>query len=379
MLNLMTIIGARPQFIKAAAISNLVKYEYNSKIKETIVHTGQHYDTNMSDVFFNDLELPKPKYNLDISGGSHGVMTSRMLEAIEAVLIKDKPDCVLVYGDTNSTLAGALAAVKLQIPIAHVEAGLRSFNMNMPEEINRVLVDRISNLLFCPTDTAFNNLNNEGIKNSVSIVGDVMYDIALLYAEKAKKKSMILSQLSLEPQNFILVTCHRAENTDNPNRLEEILRGIFDVSKILPIVFPLHPRTKKQIENFGLGHFFKKITTIEPLPFLDMIALEQTAKIIITDSGGVQKESFFYKVPCITIRDETEWIETVQSGWNTLVGANAHRIKESVDKILNNKSSKDYFHFYGDGKAAEKILNIISNYSNGESIKPPILSLMREE
>jgi UDP-GlcNAc3NAcA epimerase len=320
----------------------------------------------MSDVFFNDLELPKPKYNLDISGGSHGVMTSRMLEAIEAVLIKDKPDCVLVYGDTNSTLAGALAAVKLQIPIAHVEAGLRSFNMNMPEEINRVLVDRISNLLFCPTDTAFNNLNNEGIKNSVSIVGDVMYDIALLYAEKAKKKSMILSQLSLEPQNFILVTCHRAENTDNPNRLEEILRGIFDVSKILPIVFPLHPRTKKQIENFGLGHFFKKITTIEPLPFLDMIALEQTAKIIITDSGGVQKESFFYKVPCITIRDETEWIETVQSGWNTLVGANSRRITESVDKILNNKSSKDYFHFYGDGKAAEKILKIISNYSNGK-------------
>lgn len=359
MTKIVTIVGARPQFIKAAAVSRAIQQSKSENVSEIIVHTGQHYDENMSGVFFSELGIPRPTYNLEIAGGSHGSMTGRMLQAIEDVYLREKPDWVLIYGDTNSTLAGALAAAKLHIPIAHVEAGLRSFNMRMPEEINRILSDRVSSLLFCPTEVAVNNLAHEGITQGVSNVGDVMYDVALYYQDLARKQGTILQRLKL-PQEFALATCHRAENTDDPERLRGIMVALSEISHRLPVVLPLHPRTRKLVGEYGLGKYLENLIAVEPLPFLDMIALEQAARLILTDSGGVQKEAFFYGVPCITMRDETEWVETVGLGRNTLVGASTSSIVSAATRALSSDpvTNEDQGPF-GDGDSAEKIVNAI--------------------
>ncbi len=356
---IVTIIGARPQFIKAAAVSRALREEYASDLDEVLVHTGQHYDENMSSVFFEELEILEPSYNLGISGGDHGEMTGRMLEAIEKVLLEEKPDWVLVYGDTNSTLAGALAAAKLHIPIAHVEAGLRSFNMKMPEEINRILTDRVSSLLFCPTEVAVANLTGEGILDGVLNVGDVMYDVALFYGEKSATASSIQSRLDLDRSRYALATCHRAENTDDPVRLENIVSALAKIAEQMPVVFPLHPRTKKLIKANNLEHFLDPLKVLEPLSFLDMVALERDAGVVLTDSGGVQKEAFFYDIPCITMRDETEWVETVEAGWNTLAGASKTAIVEAADAALAGSARSKKIMPYGDGRAAQAILKQI--------------------
>jgi UDP-GlcNAc3NAcA epimerase len=363
-LKITTVVGARPQFIKAAAVSREIATHYKGQIEEKIIHTGQHFDTNMSKVFFDDLEIPQPDYHFAISGGHHGVMTGKMLEAIEGVLLRDRPDCLLIYGDTNSTLAGALAASKLHIPVAHVEAGLRSLNMRMPEEVNRILSDRISSFLFCPTMAAVENLSAEGINDGVFQVGDVMYDIALFYKERAQKSSHILGTLGLKNKGFALATCHRAENTDHPQNLENILTAFSQIAKNIPLVLPLHPRTKKTIAENRLEELLQSIIITEPLPFLDMIALEQSAKIILTDSGGVQKEAFFYKTPCITLRDQTEWVETVALGWNRLVGADPQAILEGASNAIDEIPTL-YENLYGDGKASQKICDYLlkSTYS----------------
>ncbi|MEO8542825.1 MAG: UDP-N-acetylglucosamine 2-epimerase (non-hydrolyzing) [Burkholderiaceae bacterium] len=355
-MKLVTVVGARPQFIKAAVVSRAIRDQYAGVIEEVLVHTGQHYDENMSRVFFDELDIPKPAYNLEISGGQHGAMTGRMLEAVENVLLKEKPDWLLVYGDTNSTLAGALAAAKLHIPVAHVEAGLRSFNMRMPEEINRILTDRVSSLLFCPTDAAVKNLAAEGICEGVSNVGDVMYDAALFYGERARLQSTILQSLRLNGEAFALATCHRAENTDDPVRLASVLAALVAVSKQLPVVLPLHPRTRKLIGEFGLDHQLGHLRVTDPLPYLDMIAVEQAARLVLTDSGGVQKEAYFYGVPCITLRQETEWVETVDSGWNQLVGTCEDSIVEAVAEIMQGQRATADLSVYGTGRAAHDIL-----------------------
>ncbi len=355
-VKIITVVGARPQFIKAAAVSRVISSDFSGFIQEKIIHTGQHFDENMSKVFFDELSIPKPHYHFDISGGGHGSMTGKMLEAIENVLLQEKPDWLLVYGDTNSTLAGALAAAKLHIPVAHVEAGLRSFNMRMPEEINRILADRVATQLFCPTQTAVNNLAAEGIVQEVYNVGDVMYDVALYYKKRARNESKVFQRLPIKSKSYILATCHRAENTDDKNNLQQILTGLFFASKKMPVVFPLHPRTKKLIESFGLKDFLGNLIVVEPLPFLDMVALEQDAHLILTDSGGVQKEAFFYNVPCITMRNETEWVETVDLGWNYLVGANADLIIGAVDLHEQRPPMRTSSMPYGNGDASNSIL-----------------------
>jgi UDP-GlcNAc3NAcA epimerase len=357
-MKIVTVVGARPQFIKAAAVSRVIRAQHAGKMDEVLVHTGQHYDDNMSQVFFDELDIPRPRYNLEISGGNHGTMTGRMLEAIEGVLLQEKPDWVLIYGDTNSTLAGALATAKLHIPVAHVEAGLRSFNMRMPEEINRILADRVSTLLFCPTETAVNNLAQEGMTSGVSLVGDVMYDVALFYREQARQKSRWLSQLNLQAGSYALATCHRAENTDNLDRLSGIMSALGTIAEQIPVVLPLHPRTRKLLADHGLIGVLGKVIVTEPLPFLDMVALEQAAKVILTDSGGVQKEAFFYGVPCITMRDETEWVETVSLGWNVLSGASSEAILAAATHPA--RPNKTDARPYGDGHASERIVSMLN-------------------
>ncbi len=295
MIKVVTIVGARPQFIKASAVSRVIRDLHGGSVEEFIVHTGQHYDENMSKVFFDELDIPAPFLNLGIGGGGHGAMTGRMLISIEEVLLSVKPDWVLIYGDTNSTLAGALAASKLNIPVAHVEAGLRSFNMRMPEEINRILSDRVSTLLFCPTDAAVKNLFREGLTTGVTNVGDVMYDVALYYKARAQSQSTIQKRLGLQ-NDFALVTCHRAENTDDPNRLRSIMIALSEIAERIPVVFPVHPRTRKLVNDYGLAMYLDRLIICDPLPFLDMIALEQESRMILTDSGGVQKEAFFYGI-----------------------------------------------------------------------------------
>ncbi|MCY6353883.1 non-hydrolyzing UDP-N-acetylglucosamine 2-epimerase [Clostridium sp. ZS2-4] len=352
-MKIVTIIGARPQFIKAAAVSKKIR----EKNQEIIVHTGQHYDDNMSKIFFEELDIPFPDYNLSVGSGNHGAQTGRMLEKIEEILLKEKPDCVLVYGDTNSTIAGALAASKLLIPVAHVEAGLRSFNMAMPEEQNRILTDHISKYLFTPTETAVKNLNNEGVGKNVFNVGDVMFDAILHFTKVAEQKSSILEKLGLEKKGYILATIHRAENTNDINRLKNIVEALNESGE--NIVLPLHPRTKKYIEEYNLS-FSNNIRIIEPVGYLDMVMLEANSKKIVSDSGGVQKEAFFLDVPCVTLRDETEWIETVENGWNIIVGADKGKIKKAVLEFEPNKTKINSF---GDGKAAEKIIEIIEKYA----------------
>jgi UDP-GlcNAc3NAcA epimerase len=361
-MKIVTIVGARPQFIKAAAISRAIRSQYSDQVTEVVVHTGQHHDENMSKVFFDELEIPPPSYNLGISGGRHGEMTGRMLASIETSLIEEKPSWVIVYGDTNSTLAGAIAAAKLHIPVAHVEAGLRSYNMRMPEEINRIVTDRLSSLLLCPTETAVNNLTAERITTNVVNVGDVMYDIALRYRERAQMHSNALRRMNLTAGHFLLATCHRAENTDSPHCLRHIMLALVELSKDLPVVFPLHPRTRNRLVEFGLIGLLEPLRITPPLSFLDMAALEQSARAIITDSGGVQKEAYFYRVPCITMREETEWVETVALGWNKIVGSDKDRI---IDEVRNFRSPpRTNASPYGSGHACNAIIdNIIASGS----------------
>lgn len=357
-IKIATIVGARPQFVKAAAVSREIRNNPEKGLKEILVHTGQHFDHNMSQVFFDELDIPQPDYNLNISGGLHGEMTAGMLVGIENILLKEKPALVLIYGDTNSTLAGALAAAKLHIPIAHVEAGLRSFNMKMPEEINRILSDRISNLLFCTSELAVSNLKNEGLTENVYNVGDVMYDAAVYYSQEQFKKSEALEKLDLVPGQFVLSTCHRAENTNNKENLKNILAALQQISTQLQVVLPIHPRTRQYISEYELSHLLKNIIVTDPLPYIDMLWLEKNAKVIITDSGGVQKEAYFFNVPCVTIREETEWLETVQVGANRLAGTDKEKIIEYTLNPDNLSWSNDGT--YGDGHASAKIVNIIS-------------------
>lgn len=361
-MKIITIIGARPQFIKAAVVSRAFD-KYNKKIEELIVHTGQHYDSNMSDVFFEELNIPKPDYHLGVGGGTHGQNTGRMLEAIETVLLKEQPDWVLVYGDTDSTLSGALAAAKLCIPIAHVEAGLRSFNRNMPEEINRILTDHVSNLLFTPTQLAVNNLNSEGIqKNKIHNVGDVMFDATLYYSELAKTKSKIHQELSLQGKDYILATVHRAENTDNLEKFTNIIDSLIYSSEENNIVFPLHPRTKAKLNALSLlKKCQNKFTIIDPVGYLDMLLLEKGASVIVTDSGGVQKESYFQNTPCVTIRNETEWVELIENGVNVLVKQNE---LTNLPIIINSMKVKELDYssdLYGQGDSSDKIVEFLVN------------------
>ena len=349
-MKLITIIGARPQFIKAAAVSREIAKHQD--IKEIIIHTGQHFDANMSEIFFDQMQIPKPDYNLGINSLTHGAMTGRMIEKIEEVLLQDKPDWVLVYGDTNSTIAGSLAAKKLHIKVAHVEAGLRSFNRKMPEEINRILTDKISDLLLCPTDTAVKNLQNEGIGNNslarIVKCGDVMQDAAIFYSELAQKP-----QISL-PEQFILATIHRAENTDDPFRLKSIFDAFQEITDDIPIILPLHPRTKMKIKNLKFKN--ENINIIKPIGYLEMIYLLKTCSLVMTDSGGLQKEAFFFKKPCVTLRDETEWIELIENGFNKIVGADEDKIisgYQEMSKIKNNYN----INLYGNGEASKKIIN----------------------
>lgn len=362
-MKLLTIVGARPQFIKAASVSRAIN-QYNQNllsttIQEILVHTGQHYDPNMSDVFFAEMQIPKPDYHLGIGGSSHGSMTGRMLEKIEEVIFQEKPDVVLVYGDTNSTLAGALAAVKLHIPVAHVEAGLRSFNMNMPEEVNRVLTDQISKWLFCPTETSVKNLQNERISEKtqslITNVGDVMYDAVLFYRKIAKPTDPISSLIDQLSSKFYLATVHRAENTDDPVRFSNIMDALNTISETTPVVLPLHPRTRKLLGS----DYRSQVRLIDPVGYFDMITLLTHCQAVFTDSGGLQKEAFFFHKPCITLRDETEWVELVAGRFNTLAGANREKIINSEQIIRHLTLCKDHEHYhnlYGNGKAAEKIL-----------------------
>jgi len=359
-IKILSIVGARPQFIKAATISRVLQNQ--SRAEEVLVHTGQHYDNNMNHVFFDELEIPEPQYNLEIGSAAHGAQTGCMLESIEKVLIKEKPDWVLVYGDTNSTLAGALAAVKLKIPIAHVEAGLRSFNRGMPEEINRVLTDHASEALFAPTRTAVENLLKEGIpEENIHFVGDVMYDAALIFGKKAECSSKILEHLNIESKNYILATIHRAENTDNSLRLKAIFNGLMKISKEISVVVPLHPRTRKALKQIKLlSKVEKTLKIIPPVSYLNMIMLEKHSRLIATDSGGVQKEAFFYKVPCVTLRNETEWIELVKLGWNYLQPPEkALAIADKIQHILEFFKRTEENNPYGEGDAAYKIVEIL--------------------
>lgn len=360
MKKVFSVVGARPQFIKAAVISRLIKSEtWSGVFNEKIINTGQHYDTNMSSVFFEEMDIPSPSYNLNVGSGTHGKMTAQMLTMLEEIFIKEMPDIVLLYGDTNSTLSGALAASKLNIPIAHVEAGLRSFWKVMPEEQNRVITDHLSKWLFCPTVAATDNLKNENITEHVYKVGDIMFDAHLYYRKILDNdplkylKNHALKEVYSGAKKFLLATIHRAENTDNIHRLKEIIRGLSGISQT--IVLPLHPRTKKVMLDQGIKPKHNVIIT-DPVSYLEMLWLELNCDAIITDSGGVQKEAYFSKKQCITLRDQTEWIETVHSGWNTLVGADYRSI---IDTINHLEPPKDYPILYGEGNSGDKILSIL--------------------
>lgn len=369
-MKIVTIIGARPQFIKTKLISKLLRL---NGFNEIIIHTGQHYDFNMSEVFFTELELPVPDYNLGINNGNHGEQTGRMLIKIEEILIKEKPNLVVVYGDTNSTLAGALAASKLQIPVAHVEAGLRSFNRAMPEELNRVITDSISSLLFTPSIVGKQHLIDEGITQNIYITGDVMYDVVLDTLENIDN-SAILDKYGLLNKNFVLCTIHRAENSDNKEFLEQILLGINRICELgINVIFPIHPRTRKSLEKFDLWDVLsEKIQLINPVVYSEMIVLESNAKLIITDSGGVQKEAYYLNTPCIIPRNETEWTELVEIGSSFLTGASCDKIYETAQNVLSNKSSNSRWdsNIYGNGNSSTSIVSIIKDFLSNRPVNP---------
>jgi len=358
MKKIITIVGARPQFIKAAVVSRAL---HNAGIKEIIVHTGQHFDTNMSDIFFEEMQIPRPDYNLEINNLHHGAMTGRMLESIEKVLLKESPDLVLVYGDTNSTLAGALAAKKLNIKVAHVEAGLRSFNIAMPEEINRILTDRISDILFCPTATAVKNLKKEGFDafgSELLQVGDVMYDAALFYGKLSEGKSTIIEDLNIRGQKYTLCTIHRQENTDNAASLQSIMDALNTLNHDVQVILPLHPRTRNILKTQGIKTNFH---TIDPVGYFDMIQLIRNSQLIITDSGGLQKEAYFYGKYCATVRDQTEWTELVENGYNFLTGADKEEIIAVCTKLLKQKPADFSLPLYGDGHASLKVADALKS------------------
>jgi UDP-GlcNAc3NAcA epimerase len=357
-MKILTIIGARPQFIKAATVSRRLAEVDDAH--ENIVHTGQHFDSNMSGVFFSDLGIPEPSINLGIQGGPHGEMTGRMLEAIERVLFNERPDVLLIYGDTNSTLAGALAAAKQHIPIAHVEAGLRSFNRRMPEEINRVVADHVSTLLFTPTDTATLNLRHEGIDPArIRQVGDVMFDAATFYAKKAIENSTILTELKIDAKDYVLATIHRQENTDAPERLGAIFDALNQVAKKMRVILPLHPRTRQFLDSSSSINISDSVQIIEPVGYLDMVMLERNASVVATDSGGVQKEAYFHGVPCVTLRDETEWVELAEMGWNRIAPPGKVDIANAIESSIGRRGISGTP--YGDGHAAQKIVEVLLN------------------
>ncbi|AIE61377.1 non-hydrolyzing UDP-N-acetylglucosamine 2-epimerase [Bacillus methanolicus] len=351
-MKILTVLGARPQFIKAAPVSRVLREKYT----ELIIHTGQHYDSNMSDIFFEELNIPKPDYYLGVGSGNHGKQTGEMLAKIEEIILKEKPDYLMVYGDTNSTLAGALAAAKLHVPVIHIEAGLRSFNKKMPEEINRIMTDHVSEYLFCPTDTAVENLRNENITRNVYNIGDVMYDAVLYNRELAADKSNILETHGLTKNGYHLITIHRAENTDDVQNMKNILEAFSKIDEVK--VWPIHPRTKNKLSSYGIRlDDIPNLKVIEPVGYLDMLTLEANAKKIITDSGGVQKEAYFMEVPCVTVREQTEWVETLEEDANILVGTDVNKILSAVQKNVN----PSYKEVFGDGKAAHKIVELIEN------------------
>jgi UDP-GlcNAc3NAcA epimerase len=354
----MTVIGARPQFIKAATVSRLLSSDDLDEIDEVIVHTGQHYDHNMSQSFFQELNIPAPEYNLEVGSGTHGQQTGAIMTGLEGVVEIERPDWVLVYGDTNSTLAGALVAAKLPCRLAHVEAGLRSCRWGMPEEVNRVVTDRLSDLLFCPTTTAKKNLALEGREQHVIMTGDIMYDSFLYYKEAADHEA-VMRDLLLSAGQYLLVTVHRAENTDDSENLEMIISALRLISREIEVVLPLHPRTKKRIAELSLS--LDGIRVIDPVPYLTMIVLIVHAKAVVTDSGGLQKEAYFAKVPCLTIRDETEWVETLEYGWNQLIPLNAEaEVLLAIRRVLSlDRSALPYHHYYGLGDAAKRVVDSI--------------------
>jgi UDP-GlcNAc3NAcA epimerase len=351
-MKILSVVGARPQFIKASPLSLEIRRQY----EEILVHTGQHYDYGMSEVFFEDLGIPVPNYHLGIGSGTHGAQTGAMLQAIEAVLQKEQPDAVIVYGDTNSTLAGALAAAKLHIPVAHIEAGLRSFNRAMPEEVNRVLTDHVSTWLFAPSAISRDQLTKEGVESGVHIVGDIMYDALLLHRSRAETSSPVLGQLGLSPKSYYVATVHRAENTDRRENLASIFEGLGLLGK--PVIVPLHPRTLKKIEEFQIS-LRENVKPIEPLGYLHMLKLQSQASCILTDSGGVQKEAYYLSVPCVTLRSETEWVETVTAGWNLICGTGSAAIIEGVRKMEGCQGPHP--NLYGDGTTAQRIVEILSS------------------
>ena len=373
MLKIATILGARPQFIKAAVVSRAIN-DYNRTVRnsvdnicEVIIHSGQHYDFNMSDVFFKELNIPKPDFLLSVNNCSHGAMTGRMLEKFEIVLKQEHPDLVLVYGDTNTTLAGSLAAAKMHIPLVHVEAGLRSFNRRMAEEINRVLTDHVASILFCPTRQAVENLKREGIVNrqqnnsdalndllpQVELTGDVMYDAALYYRKHARKLDFDL------PERFVLATVHRSENTDDPERLANVFSGLEKVGEKIPVVVPLHPRTRRRMDEYAVHPNLERVLLINPLGYLNMIYLLENCSLVLTDSGGLQKEAYFFKKPCVTLREETEWVELVEHGFNRLAGVDPDQIVQAVTNAVGTRVDFD-LNLYGDGKAGKKIVKFLS-------------------
>lgn len=372
-MKIVTIIGARPQIIKAAALSRTIKNHFGNQIKEIIVHTGQHYDENMSQVFFDELGIPAPNFNLNVGSGTHGKQTAVMISGIEEILQQEKPQAIVLYGDTNSTLAGAIAASKIHIPVVHIEAGLRSFNKAMPEEVNRIMCDHVSTLLFSPTETGFQNLLNEGFKENIEAPynnnnpkiyhsGDVMYDNSLYFSEVAEQKTSILQKHQLVKNQFILATIHRNNNTDEPQRLNALFSALYKISEKqnIDVLLPLHPRTAKLL-SFNLeADLFEKVKSstrfkiIEPVSFLEMIALEKNCRIVMTDSGGVQKEAFYFEKPCVILRPETEWIELVNCGTAIIADANEYKVIEAFD-LLTSKTNLQFPQLYGDGKAAEFI------------------------
>jgi UDP-GlcNAc3NAcA epimerase len=343
-MKLATVVGARPQFVKAAVVGRALAVR--ERIEHILIHTGQHFDQRMSAQFFDELAIPEPDHNLGIAGGPHGQMTGRMIEAIEQVFLDRRPDGVLVYGDTNSTLAGALAASKLHIPIYHVEAGLRSFNRRMPEEVNRVLTDHVSALLFCPTETSVTNLEAEGVTTGVHLIGDVMYDATLFAMAAAGQRPSVADETGFSRGDYILLTLHRAENTDDPKRLAELCRYIEGAAEGRPVIFPIHPRTRQAFDRHAVT--LEGVTLIEPVGYMEMNRLLAGAAMVMTDSGGLQKEAYFHRKPCVTLREETEWVETIEAGWNRLWTSDAYLPRREIDA-------------YGDGTAGEKIVRVVED------------------